>query len=139
MIDEHTKYVLYILLKLSCELCWVKEYLLVFVFSGGDGGEGGEEEDAGAQRAGETAGGRERTTAGTETGHTFSLSVCSHEEATWCDSVLLFVQEEDERRAKEEKDRREEEEYLRLKASFTIEDQGEQEQLSEDQVRSLIN
>ncbi|KAM4710916.1 DDRGK domain-containing protein 1 [Anableps anableps] len=47
-------------------------------------------------------------------------------------------QEEEERRAKEEQERREEEEYLRLKASFIIEDQGEQEQLSEDQSRSLL-
>ncbi|XP_016521534.1 DDRGK domain-containing protein 1 isoform X2 [Poecilia formosa] len=47
-------------------------------------------------------------------------------------------QEEDERRAKEEQERREEEEYLKLKASFIIEDQGEQEQLSEDQSRSLL-
>lgn len=48
--------------------------------------------------------------------------------------MLLFVQEEDERRAKEEQERREEEEYQKLKASFIIEDQGEEEQLSEDQV-----
>lgn len=44
-------------------------------------------------------------------------------------------QEEEERRAKEEQERREEEEYLKLKASFVVEDQGEEEQLSEDQVR----
>lgn len=42
-----------------------------------------------------------------------------------------------ERRAKEEQEKREEEEYLKLKASFIIEDQGEEEQLTEDQVRSL--
>lgn len=48
--------------------------------------------------------------------------------------MLLFVQEEDERRAKEERERREEEEYLKLKASFVVEDQGEEEQLTEDQV-----
>ncbi|XP_053170380.1 DDRGK domain-containing protein 1-like [Scomber japonicus] len=47
-------------------------------------------------------------------------------------------QEEEERRAKEEQERREEEEYLRLKASFTIEDQGEEEQLTEDQSRNLL-
>ncbi|XP_033471617.2 DDRGK domain-containing protein 1 [Epinephelus lanceolatus] len=47
-------------------------------------------------------------------------------------------QEEDERRAKEEQERREEEEYLRLKASFTVEDQGEEEQLTEDQSRNLL-
>ncbi|PWA16736.1 DDRGK domain-containing protein 1-like [Gambusia affinis] len=47
-------------------------------------------------------------------------------------------QEEDERRAKEEQERREEEEYLKLKSSFIIEDQGEQEQLSEDQSRTLL-
>lgn len=53
--------------------------------------------------------------------------------------MLLFIQEEAERRAKEEQERRDEEEYLRLKASFIIEDQGEEEQLSEDQVRSCSN
>ncbi|XP_051283265.1 DDRGK domain-containing protein 1 [Dicentrarchus labrax] len=47
-------------------------------------------------------------------------------------------EEEDERRAKEEQERREEEEYLRLKASFVIEDQGEEEQLTEDQSRNLL-
>nr|XP_033471617.1 DDRGK domain-containing protein 1-like [Epinephelus lanceolatus] len=47
-------------------------------------------------------------------------------------------QEEDERRAKEEQEIREEEEYLRLKASFTVEDQGEEEQLTEDQSRNLL-
>ncbi|KAG8004709.1 DDRGK domain-containing protein 1 [Nibea albiflora] len=47
-------------------------------------------------------------------------------------------QEEDERRAKEEQERREEEEYLRLKASFVVEDQGEEEQLTEDQSRNLL-
>lgn len=52
--------------------------------------------------------------------------------------LRLFVQEEDERRAKEEQERREEEEYQKLKASFVIEDQGEEEQLSEDQVSNLL-
>ncbi|XP_053272909.1 DDRGK domain-containing protein 1 [Pleuronectes platessa] len=47
-------------------------------------------------------------------------------------------QEEEEQRAKEEQDRREEEEYLKLKASFTVEDQGEEEQLTEDQSRNLL-
>lgn len=47
-------------------------------------------------------------------------------------------QEEEERRAKEEQEKREEEEYLKLKASFVIEDQGEEEQLSEDQSRNLL-
>lgn len=42
-------------------------------------------------------------------------------------------------RAKEEQEKREEEEYLRLKASFTVEDQGEEEQLTEDQVTSLLS
>lgn len=50
----------------------------------------------------------------------------------WC-----LIQEEAARRAKEEQERREEEEYLKLKASFVIEDQGEEEQLTEDQVRPL--
>lgn len=43
------------------------------------------------------------------------------------------------RRAKEEQEKREEEEYLKLKASFTVEDQGEEEQLTEDQVTSLLS
>ncbi|KAF3857478.1 hypothetical protein F7725_009337 [Dissostichus mawsoni] len=47
-------------------------------------------------------------------------------------------QEEEEQRAKEEQDKREEEEYLKLKASFTVEEQGEEEQLSEDQSRNLL-
>ncbi|KAM8904606.1 DDRGK domain-containing protein 1 [Spinachia spinachia] len=47
-------------------------------------------------------------------------------------------QEEEELRAKEEQERREEEEYLRLKASFIVEDQGEEEQLTEDQSRNLL-
>ncbi|TNN23773.1 hypothetical protein EYF80_066105 [Liparis tanakae] len=58
-----------------------------------------------------------------------SLCVCVREEV-----LTLCLQEEDERRAKEEQDRRDEEEYLKLKASFIIEDQGEEEQLTEDQV-----
>ncbi len=53
--------------------------------------------------------------------------------------MLVFFQEEEERRAKEEQERREEEEYLRLKASFIVEDQGEEEQLTEDQVTSLLS
>uniref|UniRef100_A0A3B5AM22 DDRGK domain-containing protein 1 n=1 Tax=Stegastes partitus TaxID=144197 RepID=A0A3B5AM22_9TELE len=52
--------------------------------------------------------------------------------------LLEQRQEEEERRAKEEQERRDEEEYLKLKASFVIEDQGEEEQLSEDQSRSLL-
>lgn len=52
--------------------------------------------------------------------------------------LLEQKQEDDERRAKEEQERREEEEYLRLKASFVIEDQGEEEQLTEDQSRNLL-
>ncbi|KAF7207040.1 transcript variant X2 [Nothobranchius furzeri] len=47
-------------------------------------------------------------------------------------------QEEEERRTKEEQERREEEEYLKLKSSFVIEEQGEEEQLSEDQSRNLL-
>ncbi|KAJ0009413.1 hypothetical protein NQD34_001115 [Periophthalmus magnuspinnatus] len=48
---------------------------------------------------------------------------------------MELKQEEAERRAKEEQERREEEEYQKLKAEFVIEDQGEAEQLTEDQVR----
>uniref|UniRef100_A0A3P9CV24 DDRGK domain-containing protein 1 n=1 Tax=Maylandia zebra TaxID=106582 RepID=A0A3P9CV24_9CICH len=52
--------------------------------------------------------------------------------------LLEQKQEEQERRAKEEQEKREEEEYLRLKASFIVEEQGEEEQLSEDQSRNLL-
>ncbi|XP_041637920.1 DDRGK domain-containing protein 1-like [Cheilinus undulatus] len=52
--------------------------------------------------------------------------------------LLEQKQEEEERRAKEEQERREEEEYLKLKASFIIEEQGEEEQLSEDQSRNML-
>ena len=44
-------------------------------------------------------------------------------------------QEEEEHRLREEERKREEEEYLKLKASFIVEEQGEAEPLSEDQVR----
>ncbi|XP_056882574.1 DDRGK domain-containing protein 1-like [Takifugu flavidus] len=47
-------------------------------------------------------------------------------------------QEEDRLRAKEEQERQEEEEYLRLKASFVVEEQGEEDQLTEDQSRNLL-
>lgn len=43
-------------------------------------------------------------------------------------------QEEELRRAKEEQERREEEEYQRLKESFVIEEQGESEELTEQEV-----
>ncbi|XP_077584945.1 DDRGK domain-containing protein 1 [Stigmatopora nigra] len=47
-------------------------------------------------------------------------------------------EEEEERRAKEEQEKREEDEYLKLKASFVVEDQGEEEELTEDQSRNLL-
>uniref|UniRef100_A0A8C7WXT3 DDRGK domain-containing protein 1 n=1 Tax=Oryzias sinensis TaxID=183150 RepID=A0A8C7WXT3_9TELE len=53
-------------------------------------------------------------------------------------NFMLLDQEEDEKRAKEEQERREEEEYLKLKASFVVEEQGEEELLSEDQSRHLL-
>ncbi|KTF76805.1 hypothetical protein cypCar_00040405 [Cyprinus carpio] len=46
--------------------------------------------------------------------------------------------EEELRRSKEEQERKEEEEYLRLKESFVIEDQGEAEELSEQESRNLL-
>lgn len=108
----------------------------------GNGGEGGEEADAGAERAGETTGGGEGTTPGAETGPTNKRAKKLLSNSSPCRGCsdplrLHFVQEEDERRAKEEQERREEEEYQKLKASFIIEDQGEEEQLSEDQVSNL--
>lgn len=56
----------------------------------------------------------------------------------FCCIPLLFQQEEDRLRAKEEQERQEEEEYLRLKASFVVEEQGEEDQLTEDQVTSSL-
>lgn len=113
----------------------------MFFHAAGNGGEGGEEADAGAERAGETTGGGEGTTPGAETGptnkHTKKLLSNSPPCHRRSHPLWLFVQEEDERRAKEEQERREEEEYQKLKASFIIEDQGEEEQLSEDQVSNL--
>lgn len=47
-------------------------------------------------------------------------------------------QEEEERRAKEEQERKEEEEYQRLKASFIVEEQGEAEELTEQEVISPV-
>lgn len=45
--------------------------------TGGNGGEGGKEKNARAQRPGETAGRRARTTAGTETGQSAAGSQLS--------------------------------------------------------------
>lgn len=47
-------------------------------------------------------------------------------------------QEEDLRRAKEEQERKEEEEYQKLKASFVVEEQGEAEELTEQEVTTRI-
>uniref|UniRef100_A0A8C1RD90 DDRGK domain-containing protein 1 n=1 Tax=Cyprinus carpio TaxID=7962 RepID=A0A8C1RD90_CYPCA len=46
--------------------------------------------------------------------------------------------EEELRRSKEEQERKEEEEYLRLKESFVIEDQGEAEELSEQEKSKVV-
>ncbi|TRY57161.1 hypothetical protein DNTS_003259 [Danionella cerebrum] len=47
-------------------------------------------------------------------------------------------QEESLRRAREEQERREEEEYQHLKQQFVIEDQGETEEITEQESRSLL-
>lgn len=52
--------------------------------------------------------------------------------------LLEQKQEEEELRAKEEQERKEEEEYLRLKASFVVEEQGEAEELDEEESRNLL-
>lgn len=44
------------------------------------------------------------------------------------------LQDEELRQAKEEQERREEEEYQRLKEAFVIEEQGESEELTEQEV-----
>lgn len=133
--------------QLKSDLLSCTDLSCVVWFSGRDGGEGGEEEDAGAQGSGKKAGRRESAAAGTETGQGLSplSNSAPHPAPNLCvstrcwDSVLMCLQEEMELRAKEEQEKREEEEYLKLKASFVIEDQGEEEQLTEDQVSSLFN
>uniref|UniRef100_A0A3B3Q3L4 DDRGK domain-containing protein 1 n=1 Tax=Paramormyrops kingsleyae TaxID=1676925 RepID=A0A3B3Q3L4_9TELE len=52
--------------------------------------------------------------------------------------LLEQRQEEELRRAKEQQERKEEEEYLRLKESFVIEEQGIVEELSEQESRNLL-
>ncbi|XP_035631944.1 DDRGK domain-containing protein 1-like [Oncorhynchus keta] len=47
-------------------------------------------------------------------------------------------EEEEERRAKEEQEKEEEEEYLRLKQSFVVEEQGEAEDVTEEESRNLL-
>ncbi|XP_010876264.1 DDRGK domain-containing protein 1 [Esox lucius] len=47
-------------------------------------------------------------------------------------------EEEEARRDKEEQEKREEEEYLRLKESFVVEDQGEAEEVTEEESRNLL-
>ncbi|KAG5835034.1 DDRGK domain-containing protein 1 [Anguilla rostrata] len=47
-------------------------------------------------------------------------------------------QEEEEQRVKEEQEKKEEEEYLRLKESFVIEEQGVTEELTEQESHSLL-
>ncbi|TSL28288.1 DDRGK domain-containing protein 1 [Bagarius yarrelli] len=47
-------------------------------------------------------------------------------------------EEEEQRRAKEEQEKKEEEEYMKLKASFIIEEQGEAEELTEQESRNLL-
>ena len=47
------------------------------------------------------------------------------------------IQEEEELRAKEEQEKREEEEYLCLKQSFVVEEQGEADELTEQEVNPI--
>lgn len=50
----------------------------------------------------------------------------------------LVCQEEEQRRAKEEQEKKEEEEYQKLKASFVVEEQGEVEELTEQEVMTFF-
>ncbi|KAJ8260772.1 hypothetical protein COCON_G00164950 [Conger conger] len=52
--------------------------------------------------------------------------------------LLERRQEEDEQRAREEQEKKEEEEYLRLKESFIIEEQGVTEELTEQESQNLL-
>ncbi|KAM4709616.1 DDRGK domain-containing protein 1 [Discoglossus pictus] len=48
------------------------------------------------------------------------------------------MKEEEERKAKEEQEKREYEEYLKLKESFVVEEEGVQESMSEEESRSFL-
>ncbi|XP_046906871.1 DDRGK domain-containing protein 1 isoform X2 [Hypomesus transpacificus] len=52
--------------------------------------------------------------------------------------ILEQRQEEEELRAKEEQEKREEEEYLCLKQSFVVEEQGEADELTEQESQNLL-
>lgn len=49
----------------------------------------------------------------------------------------MVCQEEEKRHAKEEQERKEEEEYQKLKVSFVVEEQGQVQELSEQEVIGL--
>lgn len=55
------------------------------------------------------------------------------ERADW-PLVIFSVQEEEKRKAKEEEEKREYEEYLKLKESFIVEEEGVEESMTEEQV-----
>lgn len=48
--------------------------------------------------------------------------------------VIFSIQEEEKRKAKEEEEKREYEEYLKLKESFVVEEEGVEESKTEEQV-----
>lgn len=49
-----------------------------------------------------------------------------------------ILQEEEENKRKEEEEKREYEEYLKLKETFTIEEEGQEEILSDEQVSVFV-
>ena len=51
--------------------------------------------------------------------------------------VIFSVQEEEKRKAKEEEEKREYEEYLKLKESFVVEEEGVEESMTEEEVCML--
>lgn len=63
-----------------------------------------------------------------------SLKNLAWERANW-PLVIFSVQEEEKRKAKEEEEKREYEEYLKLKESFVVEEEGVEEAMTEEQVR----
>lgn len=48
--------------------------------------------------------------------------------------VIFSVQEEEKRKAKEEEEKREYEEYLKLRESFVVEEEGVEESMTEEEV-----
>lgn len=54
-------------------------------------------------------------------------------------TTLIFLQEEEKKKAKEEEEQREYEEYLKLKESFIVEEEGVEEAMTEEEVCRAVS